>query len=112
MSDAVAGAVEDIADAIETHGWMQGHAGDPTTGFCITGAADYKIERQDLRIRALKSIANGLPNIEYISIPGCGCTACLDGGAGFACVAWNDREGRTRQEVLDHLRLTAKKERE
>lgn len=112
----IADVLDDAADVIEKHGWNQGHLiSDDGTSVCAMGALDYVtdgISLRDGKFICIPSInmsssydallANAAVNALCIQLK----RECEDGIDGIA--TWNDTPGRTKQEVLDMLRKTAK----
>ena len=82
-------------DLIEKHGWTQLMEVDPGGSYCLSGALLEAAGDDDaLYRRALRSVG------ERLNVP-----ACSMGGYGCHCaiIGWNDREGRTRYEVMAKL---------
>jgi hypothetical protein len=106
----IADVLEDAADHIERHGWQQGAYGTAGAPTCLRGAvravqvgllgrAGCEQESDVLAYAATAigpdigwtMVATGDPYVDAVLIP-----------------SWNDRDGRTQQEVLDVLRKAAK----
>lgn len=76
------------AQLIEKYGWVQGHSGGPNEGYCILGA--------------LKAVQEGtIGSVAWV----CAhiCDVVYDGGEVFSVVQWNEKRGRTKEDVIDLL---------
>jgi hypothetical protein len=85
----------DAADLIEHDGWTQNDWGDPWRGYCALGAVHFvgtgSAEEPDcatnLQRAAERHLANQIENLDITD--------------------WNDRAGRTKEEVIAALRKAA-----
>jgi hypothetical protein len=96
MSEQVADLLDDAADLLERSVWLQGRAGG-VGEFCAesvlwsaAGGRDITGEQNALRLAAYRALAGLTTYPPFI---------------------WNDRPGRTKQEVLDAFRKAAKYQR-
>ena len=101
------GVYDDAADLIETHGWTQFMLGDEKVGFCLIGAI-----RQALHNRYHDDLNLGDAIDDAVEHSDRRLNAPARTPADPLCMSnsawWNDQEGRTRFEVVDHLRHLAK----
>jgi uncharacterized protein (TIGR02266 family) len=82
-------------ELLRTHGWTQLLERDPGGSYCLTGALMEAAGQDDGLYRsALRAVG------ERLNVP-----ACSLGGYGCHCaiVGWNDKEGRTKHEVIAKL---------
>src|SRR3954463_10651515 len=113
MSDEVADLIDSGADLIDKYGHIKGTYGDPSIGFCEIGSllqvvddAEQKGDNQNPTLgKALYALGREIKKCA------CGEEGCKNVSVFHQIVVWNDAEERTQQEVLDHMRLVAKKER-
>ena len=109
-SEEIAQVCEDAADYIRVHGWCQNRLETPEGQVCLAGALEgalgilhtadrlafdvpERTRREDLTADALIEVAHHHLNPAA--------------GPGHA-IHWNDRKGRTADEVIDALVHTAK----
>lgn len=93
-NDMARAALLDAADLIEREGWVQGVLGLPGMGYCALGALGQVTKTESARYfdaRDLLARSIGISPFSYGGIP-----------------AWNDREGQTKEQVLQTLRRAAK----
>jgi len=94
VSAGSAGVLRDAARVLEEHGWVQGSAGTPSTGFCTIGALAHATNRYDHRgmdySRAYLALAEH-----------------LDEEFGGSVADWNDQDDRTMPEVVKLLSQVA-----
>lgn len=101
--DMIADALEETADLLERDGWIQGAYANPQGQHCIVGAMSMvadetaKVRPHAFRYFLIEAVQHVIPPEQVRS------TSTI--------VDWNDTQGRTKQEVLDTLRLAAKIER-
>jgi hypothetical protein len=105
MSEQVADLLDDAADLLERDGWIVGAMFVAGMGRCALGAIDRRDYTTGLRFKArdaLRRVIGADMEQDY----------CLSQVVRARQVAkWNDTPGRTKQQVLDALRLAAKRER-
>jgi hypothetical protein len=108
MSDQVADVLDDAADWLETHEWLQGRLSDPegarvglTTAACALGSLHL----------AWCSWSQGSGNPAICSAAYDAFIEVIDADTAGDITDWNDEPGRTKQQVLDTFRAAAKQER-
>ena len=84
---SVSEVLEQAAELIRRHGWVQRKYGTTGEGYCIIGA-----------IIAVPKHESGYPAIE----------ALREELGGQSVMLWNDTEGRTKEEVLELLERAAR----
>lgn len=83
---------------LELYGWIQGSAQDEHGRHCMIGALDYAARRSLIQpLRKCDSYLRARWKLETI-VGGC-------------CMSWNDRPGRTVNQVLDAFSLAIESER-
>lgn len=111
MSERLADILDDAADLLERKGWIQGRYSNEN-GHCAVGAITRVCGLYDAvsltvpdmvevrsQIEAAYQVERVLRNI------------LAERGGPLHVQTWNDKKGRTKQEVLDLLREGAKRER-
>lgn len=98
--NVTAQVLDQAADLLEQRGWIQGRM-YADEGLCAVGAIFSTARDLDVYRHAIVAFATEI-GFEY------------PWGVGRPCPisAWNDRDGRTKEEVVDHLRWAAKHARE
>lgn len=87
-SEEVATALENAADYIEVHGWCQGNFENDDGGVCMSSALG-RANSSEVAMSALRTLYRQPP-------------------CSLGVIPFNDAGGRTKFEVIDVLRLTAK----
>lgn len=88
----VADLIEQAANLIETYGWIQGQYGDETMGYCVMGALERAASAGALDRK--EAVRAGL---------------ALGRQVGAAAITiYNDAPERTKNEVIDLMKHTAK----
>lgn len=101
QADRVADILETAADEIEARGWCQDRRVNELGEVCAVGALHKAMER--LHTRGWCRVGNPA-NEDYRTA-----TAQLKSVVkNLSIPVWNDKDNRTKQEVLDALRLAAK----
>lgn len=93
-SEILEGAIE----VLDEHGWQQGDYGDEENGFCVLGA-----------------MARSYVGANYVPMYGEPLrylVGALDVVQPWQVADWNDKPGRTKEEVIEALTLAAKAARE
>jgi hypothetical protein len=103
MSDQVADVLDDAADWLETHEWIQGdlyvhNAALETIGACSVGILGYSAHPAAQKLAARDALAKQLD-------------IAPESRGGVWLADWNDAPERTKQQVLDAFRAAAKAER-
>ena len=91
--EQLADLVDDAADLIETDGWIQ-DAEHTDLGYCMIGA-----------LRRASGFHIHMDGFSHFSSA---CEAIMNRMRINDIATWNDHDGRTKQEVLDNMRLVAK----
>lgn len=120
MSDAVADVIDRAADIIEKVGWCWGSAVGEHGEVCASRALVLSAEMVSPtlrdRTRTVQEAYKAISGVIAEAYPGqhrlFTANASQDLLGPIWIPGWNDAEGRTVTEVLDTLRLAAKKERE
>jgi hypothetical protein len=101
MSDQVADVLDDAADWLETHRWIQDDLviehDKKVIGACSLGVLTQSVHPVSQRLTARDALAR------HLGIDTRGDNGWL--------ARWNDAQGRTKQQVLDAFRAAAKQER-
>lgn len=94
---------EETIEVLEKYGWIQGQAGSTHMGFCLSGALTFTCNKryrvQPLDREVLIRREHELLTWRHFFID----------TSGIGCIPnWNDTPGRTKEEVLEELRIVAK----
>jgi hypothetical protein len=104
MSDAIADVLDDAADWLETHIWIQGDLymyqedDGRLIGACSVGVLSNSSHPVLQRLGARDALAKQLDIVPEVH-------------GGLWLADWNDVLGRTKQQVLDAFRAAGKRER-
>ncbi len=93
---AVADHLRKAAAIIDKYGWVQGRSGSEEEGFCATGSLWHQYSILKKNKQAALPSAGAAANAAEVVVGEC----CLPG--------WNDRQGRTKEEVTSLFRRTAR----
>lgn len=108
MTDQAAGQVaRAAADLIEKHGWVQRSYGDADRGYCMVGAMNAAVNPTRGTTLAFDhhryADMLGIWMKPYVTLsPGDFCDGCAN-----EVTTFNDTPGRTKEEVVLHLRKFA-----
>lgn len=94
---------EETIEVLEKYGWIREQAGNTRIGFCVSGALIYVAHQQYCM---QPGTAEGIVHRERDLLAWrhffCNTTGI------YSVADWNDRDGRTKEEVLEELRIVAK----
>lgn len=99
MNHEIKNLLVSAKNLILTDGWIQGDYGDSESGFCILGAVSAAYDEAALdddgavAREACKRLQATLSDLGFVT----------------SVAAWNDRDGRTEQQVLDLLDTAAQR---
>ena len=95
-------------DVLREYGWRQGNGEDERSGYCVLDAVDKATEvlwgaglceKDENYYRSLEAFYTCIRTLDVL----------VEGRELSSIVSWNDKNGRTQQEVLDMLARAALK---
>jgi hypothetical protein len=91
----VADRLRAAADLLATNGWIQGQPSDEHDRYCMAGALYAVTDAEGVYLAASQAVREHLNDLDATS---------------WGLVSWNDRAGRTAEQVIAVLRETAAEE--